>query len=72
MPVVQCMTCENHEWSAGPDRRDQQWDAESKTWSLISKGFEKTDGEVIVRGLVDRRIPAAKYAKENNISERCK
>lgn len=59
------VSCENH---GGPGLVGvTQWDAESKTWSLIS-GFKPTDGEVI-GALVDEDSGA--YASENNIAARC-
>jgi branched-chain amino acid transport system substrate-binding protein len=44
-----------------------QWDASSKTWSLISD-FKETDGEVI-GALIDEDSGA--YASENNIAPSC-
>ncbi|AAV96518.1 ABC transporter substrate-binding protein [Ruegeria pomeroyi] len=44
-----------------------QWDATSKTWSLISD-FKPTDGDVI-GALIEEDSSA--YASENNISPRC-
>ncbi len=45
-----------------------QWDADAKSWSLIS-GFKPTDGEVI-GALVNEDSNA--FAAENGIEERCK
>ncbi|MQY41717.1 ABC transporter substrate-binding protein [Epibacterium sp. SM1969] len=45
-----------------------QWDADTKSWSLIS-GFKPTDGEVI-GALVNEDSNA--FAAENGIEERCK
>ncbi len=59
------VSCENH---GGPGLVGvTQWDAESKTWSLISD-FKPTDGEVI-GALVEEDSGA--YASENNIAARC-
>ena len=60
------VSCENH---GGPGLVGvTQWDAESKTWSLISD-FKPTDMEVI-GGLIDG--DSAAYASENNIAPACK
>ena len=60
------VSCENH---GGPGLVGvTQWDAESKTWSLISD-FKATDAEVI-GALIDEDSGA--YASENNIEPRCK
>ena len=45
-----------------------QWDAGSKTWSLISD-FKETDMEVI-GALIE--ADSAGYASENNIEAQCK
>ena len=59
------VSCENH---GGPGLVGvTQWDAESKTWSLISD-FKPTDAEVI-GALVEEDSGA--YASENNIAARC-
>jgi branched-chain amino acid transport system substrate-binding protein len=59
------VSCDNH---GGPGLVGvTQWDAESKTWSLISD-FKATDAEVI-GALVDEDSGA--YAAENNIAARC-
>ena len=59
------VSCENHggEGLVGV----AQWDAGSKTWSLISD-FAATDGEVI-GALVEADSSA--YAAENNIASNC-
>jgi branched-chain amino acid transport system substrate-binding protein len=44
-----------------------QWDASSKTWSLISD-FKETDMSVI-QPLIE--ADSAAFAAENNIAERC-
>ncbi|EBA17456.1 branched-chain amino acid ABC transporter, periplasmic branched-chain amino acid binding protein, putative [Roseobacter sp. SK209-2-6] len=60
------VSCENH---GGPGLVGvTQWNAESKTWSLISD-FKATDAEVI-GALIDEDSGA--YASENNITPRCK
>ncbi|GAA6165359.1 ABC transporter substrate-binding protein [Pelagimonas sp. KU-00592-HH] len=60
------VTCENH---GGPGLVGvTQWDAASKTWSLISD-FKPTDMEVI-GGLIAE--DSAAYASENNIPSNCK
>ena len=59
------VSCENH---GGPGLVGvTQWDASSKTWSLISD-FKETDGEVI-GALIDEDSGA--YASENNIAPNC-
>jgi len=59
------VSCENH---GGPGLVGvTQWDASSKTWSLISD-FKETDGEVI-GALIDEDSGA--YASENNIAPSC-
>jgi branched-chain amino acid transport system substrate-binding protein len=59
------VSCENH---GGPGLVGvTQWDATSKTWSLISD-FKETDGEVI-GALIDEDSGA--YASENNIAPSC-
>lgn len=60
------VSCENH---GGPGLVGvTQWDAASKTWSLISE-FKATDGEVIGALIAD---DSGKYASENNIASNCK
>ena len=59
------VSCENH---GGPGLVGvTQWDATSKTWSLIS-GYAETDMEVI-GALIEE--DSAAFAAENNIAERC-
>ncbi len=59
------VSCENH---GGPGLVGvTQWDAASKTWSLISD-YKATDGEVI-GGLIAG--DSASYASENNIASNC-
>lgn len=59
------VSCENH---GGPGLVGvSQWDADSKTWSVIS-GFKETDAEVI-NALIDADSSA--YAAENNLETRC-
>ncbi|WP_297340736.1 ABC transporter substrate-binding protein [Pseudophaeobacter sp.] len=59
------VSCENH---GGPGLVGMtQWDAESKTWSLVSD-FQKTDTDVI-KPLID--ADSASYATENNIEPQC-
>ncbi len=59
------VSCDNH---GGPGLVGvSQWDAESKTWSVISD-FKPTDVEVINALIAE---DSAAYAAENNISERC-
>ena len=59
------VSCENH----GGDGMVgvTQWDADTKTWSLISD-FKPTDGDVI-GALIEE--DSAAYAAENNIESRC-
>jgi branched-chain amino acid transport system substrate-binding protein len=60
------VSCQNH---GGPGLGAiQQWDADSKTWSLVT-GFVEAD-----RSIVDPLIAedAAAYAAENNIEPQCK
>jgi branched-chain amino acid transport system substrate-binding protein len=59
------VSCENH----GGDGLVgvQQWDADSKTWSVISD-FKQSDKELINRLILE---DSEKYASENNIEERC-
>ncbi|MDV4144493.1 ABC transporter substrate-binding protein [Shimia sp. FJ5] len=60
------VSCENH---GGPGLVGvTQWDADTKTWSLISD-FKPTDTEVI-GGLIE--ADSASYASENNIEPQCK
>ncbi|UWQ33005.1 ABC transporter substrate-binding protein [Leisingera sp. M527] len=60
------VSCDNH---GGPGLVGvTQWDAESKTWSLISD-FKPSDTEVI--GTLIEEDSGA-YAAENNIESRCK
>ncbi|MFY0308666.1 ABC transporter substrate-binding protein [Leisingera sp. D0M16] len=60
------VSCENH---GGPGLVGvTQWDAESKTWSLISD-FKPSDTEVIGK-LIEE--DSAAYAAENNIEPGCK
>ena len=60
------VSCENH---GGPGLVGvTQWDADTKTWSLISD-FKPTDREVI-GGLI--KADSEKYASENNIEPQCK
>ena len=60
------VTCENH---GGPGLGAiQQWDASSKTWSLITD-FVGADRDV-VDALIE--ADASAYAAENNISGHCK
>ncbi len=60
------VSCENH---GGPGLVGvTQWDAESKTWSLISD-FKPSDTEVIGK-LIEE--DSAAYASENNIEPGCK
>lgn len=60
------VSCENH---GGPALVGvTQWDAESKTWSLISD-FKETDGEVIGALIAE---DSGKYAEENGIEAGCK
>ena len=60
------VTCENH---GGPGLGAiQQWDASSKTWSLITD-FVGADRDV-VDALI--KADASAYAAENNISGKCK
>jgi branched-chain amino acid transport system substrate-binding protein len=60
------VSCENH---GGPGLVGMtQWDADTKTWSLISD-FQKTDTAVI-QPLIE--ADSASYASENKIEERCK
>lgn len=60
------VSCENH---GGPGLVGvTQWDADTKTWSLISD-FKPTDTEVI-GGLIE--ADSASYAAENNIEPQCK
>ncbi|WP_291736752.1 ABC transporter substrate-binding protein [Leisingera sp. F5] len=60
------VSCDNH---GGPGLVGvTQWDAESKTWSLISD-FKPSDTEVIGK-LIEE--DSAAYAAENNIEPRCK
>jgi branched-chain amino acid transport system substrate-binding protein len=59
------VTCENHGGSGFG--AVQQWDAQSKTWSLITD-FGPSDAEVIDALIAD---DSAAYAAENNITERC-
>ncbi|MDO6798941.1 ABC transporter substrate-binding protein [Shimia thalassica] len=59
------VSCENH---GGPGLVGvTQWDAENKTWSLISD-FKATDMEVI-GALIE--ADSTSYAKENNIASNC-
>jgi branched-chain amino acid transport system substrate-binding protein len=59
------VSCENH---GGPGLVGMtQWNAETKTWSLISD-FQKTDTAVI-QPLIE--ADSASYAAENNIEPRC-
>ncbi|QBF30369.1 ABC transporter substrate-binding protein [Thalassococcus sp. S3] len=59
------VSCENH---GGPGLVGvTQWDAEAKTWSLISD-FKESDMEVI-QPLID--ADSASYASENNIASNC-
>ena len=59
------VSCENH---GGPGTVGvAQWDASSKTWSLISD-FKETDMSVI-QPLIE--ADSAAFAAENNIAERC-
>ena len=59
------VSCENH---GGPGLVGvAQWDANAKTWSIISD-FKPTDGEVI-GSLIDE--DSAAYAAENNITPGC-
>ena len=59
------VSCENH---GGPGLVGvAQWDADAKTWSIISD-FKPTDGEVI-GALIDE--DSAAYAAENNITPGC-
>ncbi|MEH6833612.1 MULTISPECIES: ABC transporter substrate-binding protein [Falsihalocynthiibacter] len=59
------VTCENH---GGPGLGAiQQWDASTKTWSLISD-FAPSDGEIIDALVLEDSMA---YAAENNIEERC-
>ena len=59
------VSCENH---GGPGLVGvNQWDAASKTWSLISD-FKPTDAEVIGALVAE---DSAAYAAENNIEPRC-
>jgi len=60
------VSCENH---GGPGLVGvTQWDAASKTWSLISD-YAPTDADVI-GGLI--AADSASYASENNIASNCK
>ncbi|MDK3074261.1 ABC transporter substrate-binding protein [Sedimentitalea sp. JM2-8] len=60
------VSCENH---GGPGLVGvAQWDAGSKTWSLVSD-FKPTDGEVIGALIAE---DSAAYAAENNIEPQCK
>ncbi|SHE29737.1 amino acid/amide ABC transporter substrate-binding protein, HAAT family [Ruegeria intermedia] len=59
------VTCENHGGNGMVGVT--QWDADTKTWSLISD-FKPTDGEVI-GALIEE--DSAAYAAENNIELRC-
>ncbi len=59
------VTCENHR-GAGLGAV-QQWDASSKTWTLITD-FGPSDTEVIEALILE---DSAAYAAENNIEERC-
>ena len=59
------VTCEDHGGSGLG--AVQQWDADSKTWSLIT-GFIEPDMEMITP-LIKEDSEA--FAKENNISMRC-
>jgi branched-chain amino acid transport system substrate-binding protein len=63
-PVVS-VSCENH--GGNGIAAIQQWDAGSKTWSLIT-GWMMSD-----RSVIDPLIAedSAAYAAENNIAERC-
>jgi branched-chain amino acid transport system substrate-binding protein len=59
------VSCENH---GGPGLGAvQQWDASTKTWSLISD-FGPSDMDVINALIME---DSAAFAAENNISERC-
>ena len=59
------VSCENH---GGPGLGAvQQWDAHNKTWTLITD-FEPSDKDVVNALIAE---DSAKYAAENNISERC-
>jgi branched-chain amino acid transport system substrate-binding protein len=59
------VNCENH---GGPGLVGvAQWDAGSKTWSLVSD-FKPTDGEVIDALIVE---DSQSYAQENNIEAQC-
>jgi branched-chain amino acid transport system substrate-binding protein len=60
------VSCENH--GGGGMVGVTQWDASTKTWSLISN-FAETDKELI-DGLIAE--DAAAYAAENNITPECK
>ena len=58
-------SCEDH---GGPGAAMiQQWDANTKTWSLIT-GFIAPDDDVLVPLVME---DSAAYAAENNIAERC-
>ncbi|EEX09119.1 transcriptional regulator, Fis family [Ruegeria lacuscaerulensis ITI-1157] len=59
------VTCENHGGNGMVGVT--QWDADTKTWSLISD-FKPTDAEVI-GALIEE--DSAAYAAENNIEPRC-
>ena len=60
------VSCANH---GGPGLVGvTQWDAASKTWSMISD-FKPTDAEVIDALIAE---DSAAYAKENNIEPQCK
>ncbi|MCW9044323.1 MAG: ABC transporter substrate-binding protein [Pseudopelagicola sp.] len=59
-------SCENH--GGGGRVGVVQWDAESKSWSLISD-FKPTDSELI-GALIE--ADSAAYAAENNIEPQCK
>ncbi len=59
------VTCENH---GGPGLVGvTQWDAATKTWTLISD-FKPTDREVIGALIAE---DAAAFAAENNIEPQC-
>jgi branched-chain amino acid transport system substrate-binding protein len=60
------VSCENH---GGPGLVGvTQWDAGSKTWSMISD-YKPTDGDVIGALIAE---DSAAYAAENNIAPNCK
>ncbi|WP_093095917.1 ABC transporter substrate-binding protein [Shimia aestuarii] len=59
------VSCENHGGTGLVGVT--QWDASSKTWSLISD-FKPTDMEVIGKLIAE---DSGSYASENNIEERC-